>query len=456
MAAMAGLTLGILGVCSPAQHWSVAPSAAAPEGRVLHAIAYDLQTTEVLLFGGMLLGVQANGDTWVWNGAGWQQRQLVIAPSPRWGHAMASDPQRRRILLFGGAAAFGSALGDTWEWDGATWQAHQPVHTPNARGGAAMAWHAGTSQIVLFGGANNTLCGDTWTWNGLDWALAAPANAPTPRHAHAMAFDALRDRIVLVGGLDPSECDDTHEWDGATWHPIAATGPGPRYHPALAFDGVDRRVVLFGGNHNGQILADTWAFDGSVWATVPDASPPTARYQAAMVFDAERQHIVLFGGGDGATNLFDTWRHTAPSSAPIATAVPFGSGCGNPPLQLNALVGSRPVLGTTVAIEVAGTSAAPTFVAIGLSSVRIGGLPLPLALDDFGMLDCRLYGDGALGLAQPTLPTGPGTAILGLRLPSAPHLIGLRLTTQGWAAVAGHNPGGLIVSNGLELVLGSQ
>ena len=53
-------------------------------------------------------------------------------PDPRWGHQLAFDVERSRIVLFGGEAAGAALCGDTWEWDGVAWTQQADVG-PSAR-----------------------------------------------------------------------------------------------------------------------------------------------------------------------------------------------------------------------------------------------------------------------------------------------------------------------------------
>src|SRR5687768_9084847 len=81
----------------PAYRW--VPADRTPAPRADHAMAYDPNRGETLMFGGCCAGGPL-GDTWVWDGFEWIERTPAVSPSPRHGHAMAWDG--RGILLFGG------------------------------------------------------------------------------------------------------------------------------------------------------------------------------------------------------------------------------------------------------------------------------------------------------------------------------------------------------------------
>jgi hypothetical protein len=71
---------------NPATGWANAPSAGAPAPRSEPALAYDAATSQVVLFGGQLVGStsaagEVVGDTWTWDGKDWTQ-QAGTTPSP--------------------------------------------------------------------------------------------------------------------------------------------------------------------------------------------------------------------------------------------------------------------------------------------------------------------------------------------------------------------------------------
>lgn len=84
----------------------------------LAAMVFDGRS--VVLFGGYaqkatLPATRSNsGATWEWNGKLWTQKQ-DIGPMARDAHAMVFDPDRQQVILFGGNASGLSMFGDTWE-----------------------------------------------------------------------------------------------------------------------------------------------------------------------------------------------------------------------------------------------------------------------------------------------------------------------------------------------------
>jgi hypothetical protein len=100
----------------------------------------------------------------------------------------------------------------------------------------------------------------------------------------------------------------------------------------MAYDAGDRQVVLFGGMDNtGNIVGDTWLWDGTNWTEPLPATYPSARDSHAMAYDAAHGQAVLFGGFDGYNFLSDTWAWTHgifatagnPQSTPAGSAFSF-------------------------------------------------------------------------------------------------------------------------------------
>lgn len=135
------------------------------------------------------------------------------------------------------------------------------------------------------------------TQRGLTVALAPTCDeqtcvAPPARRHGAVAFDASRGRLVLFGGVreqDGEVLNDTWEWDGIRWAEVPTNNrPGVRAGHAMAFDPNLNRVVLFGGDRNlgrtgpSFLLNDTWVYEGTPagWVNVDGKGPAPRRFAA--------------------------------------------------------------------------------------------------------------------------------------------------------------------------------
>ena len=249
----------------------------------------------------------AHGQTLSW-------RELPVSgPTGRQGHAMAYDSERNEVVLFGGEVHLGGHVfsDETWTWKGYGWTQESPSgDIPSPRKGHAMVYDRARGEVVLFGGLGSVdvYYGDTWTWNGIEWTFETDTG-PVPRYHHCMAYDAEREVVVLFGGQYFSEFQgETWEWNGTDWTFRTDTGPSARYQCGMAYD--SSGVILFGGNDNNSPYNDTWKWDGAGWTEQsPDIPLPGIRSGHAMTYDGGRGVIVLFGGQtQGAADFYDdTW-----------------------------------------------------------------------------------------------------------------------------------------------------
>ena len=103
---------------------------------------------------------------------------------------------------------------------------------------------------------------------------------------------------MFGGDLGAALLGDTWEWDGKEWAQVSDMGPAARADAGMVFAADEKVCVLFGGNpamRNGQLLGDTWRWDGTAWTEILD-SGPTARYATWHGLDSNRNRVVLFGG----------------------------------------------------------------------------------------------------------------------------------------------------------------
>lgn len=183
-------------------------------------------------------------------------------------------------------------------------------------------------ETLLFGGIDersNTVYGDLWSYDGLEWQQRTVTGpTPGPRQRFAYCVDNARSVLVLFGGLDAAGqvLGDTWEFDGSAWSAVAtATAPSARTGAAMAFDSGRGVAVLFGGGDANAASDETWEFDGLTWQPSAAATPPGARQGHAMVYDPTRGVTVLFGGFDAAQSTFveDTWTFDGASWSQIVT-----------------------------------------------------------------------------------------------------------------------------------------
>ncbi|MGE3172333.1 MAG: hypothetical protein AB7O97_06875 [Planctomycetota bacterium] len=204
-----------------------------------------------------------------------------------------------------------------------------PIASAPTSNGPACEYHLATGTLVLFGGRlglNGT--DDFWVHDGAQWT-APPGARPPARNGAAMASDPFRGVVVMHGGatgLFGQVLADTWQWDGRVWTQTDRGRTGPSlFDHALCFDTWRNRAVAFGGMSTlSNASTATWEFDGLVWREIPTAQHPPSTRLTAMAFHQGTGKVIAFGGANASGQLFqETWRYDgAQWSAVTAPAAP--------------------------------------------------------------------------------------------------------------------------------------
>ncbi len=289
--------------------WSRRHPAHSPGALQGHAMAYDAQRGKMVLFGGSSPDRPwGTNDTWEWDGQDWTKRNPPTSPPARLNHAMAYNVATGRIVLFGGQMDnLNGELGDTWEWDGTTWSKLESANAPSRRMRPSMAYDMARKEVILFGGMRNTTYippeyigttpstfetyGDTWSWNGERWELRA-TDGPQPRFGAALATIPDQQQVVMIGGtgwIRTSEnlyfgrgYEESWTWNGTAWSQLFPE-KSPEYSDTYGFgyDHVHKTVFAFLGDelhckergpHMYAMRAPALASLPPGWATNPDKS----------------------------------------------------------------------------------------------------------------------------------------------------------------------------------------
>lgn len=155
-------------------------------------MVYDRRSGLVFMYNGL--------RTLTWDGVAWTRLSPAQEPPNRSGHALAYDEEREEVVLFGGEDSNTIPLNDTWVWNGVDWTQRTPATSPPARAQHAMAFDG--QRVVLFGGLSPVQVGtNPWTWDGSKWTeivtQSTPQHTPTP----LMVYDSGRREVVYYVGL---------------------------------------------------------------------------------------------------------------------------------------------------------------------------------------------------------------------------------------------------------------
>jgi N-acetylneuraminic acid mutarotase len=297
------------------------PAGDLPRVRRFHAMVYDPDNGQVILFGGVS-EQEPLSDTWAYDPVANRWAELKPGgevPSPRAFHSLVLEPTSGKILLFEGGDETGD-MNDVWEYDSVTnaWSELNPEGPPpTGRGGLSTVWDPVEDRIIVFGGRSAEFFNDLWTYDyaGNVWAeVESTEDVPTPRGYQAMVYDIAGGRALLFGGgTDEGGLNDTWAYDpaGNTWTELEPEGrqPSERIFHAMVYHDASGRVVMFGGgNDQGEFLSDTWVYD-SLAADSGVVESPAARSFPSLVFDSAEGRALLFGGGTDDEQYEDTWAY---------------------------------------------------------------------------------------------------------------------------------------------------
>lgn len=135
------------------------PEGQVPKGRSDAGMAYDVKSGKIIMFGGVDSEFNCLDDTWSYDALANEWTELVTssAPAARSGLALAYDGQSEQVILFGGIDSQLSCYNDTWALDAVagTWTELQPDgDVPSARGRVSMVYVPTADKLILFGGAS--------------------------------------------------------------------------------------------------------------------------------------------------------------------------------------------------------------------------------------------------------------------------------------------------------------
>ena len=112
-----------------------------------------------------------------------------------------------------------------------------------------------------------------------------------------MVYDAATGTTLLFGGFNGTELAETWSWNGNVWAKLTPAASPPALRGAsMVYDAATHNVVLFGGLSADGPVADTWTWDGTTWTKQLACRDRPPRSGASMVYDAATNNVVLFGG----------------------------------------------------------------------------------------------------------------------------------------------------------------
>ena len=290
-------------------------------------------TSFLLLVAGIALGpvVDLAAQTTAFR---WQRRQPfpVFDPSPLVGGSLQTARDRVRgvsVMVVTRSLPAGLLELETWEWAESRWCQRSVTPPPGLRS-AAIAWHEGSGRVLLHG-TTQQMAVQTWLYDGIAWTQAANGAGPGPRTGGSLGADFATGRVILFGGrsMTGNLLADTWEWNGTGWLLRATSTPSPRENVKLTFNPVTGRMAMFGGNQIGAFglpsllsIDQVWEWTGTTWLAINSTNPlgNTATAMAATSAPGGSGMWAATGGIPGGRLWRWTgsaWVQTAPTPSPM-------------------------------------------------------------------------------------------------------------------------------------------
>lgn len=166
-----------------------------------------------------ILALVPEGDatfsTWTFDGVTWTRVATANNPPVR-SRAIAYDPNSSVVVLYGGG--INGQVDDAWTWDGTAWTERHPATTP---GGCAaqLAYDAATNEMLMLCQASAGV--SMWSWTGTTWTQLHPIAMPPVAWVPMMTYDAVRGELVYFGQPKGSPGAETWTYANGNWKKAA-------------------------------------------------------------------------------------------------------------------------------------------------------------------------------------------------------------------------------------------
>jgi hypothetical protein len=310
---------GRSGSAAPSSSATPSPKAyATPPARIYAAMAYDLRTHELVMYGGFTALSQAGGlnDTWAWDGKGWTQFHPQTVPAIQ-NPSMAYDAPNHELLLVGSEVNGQQRRNSLWAWKGGDW-VHQfdwtspdcgkscpPSATlPFAAG--ALTYDSARGRMLMLTGGPAGPANETWTWDGAKWSKIPTPHGPTLTSC-CVSPDGATGRLLALGYyFNWGGINRLWVFDGADWT-LTSTST-PTGNVTMVDDpSTDRPLLVRSSDVDGNPSPGTWSWTGNAWQRL-DVTPPPTLTGSSLGYDVADKEVILFGGRDAYGNaVSDSW-----------------------------------------------------------------------------------------------------------------------------------------------------
>ncbi|MCR9243571.1 MAG: hypothetical protein NXI31_00960 [bacterium] len=315
-------------------------AAGSPPARTQAGVTWDTARGRLVVFGGNDAAGAALADTWEWdpNTNAWTNQTQPGSPPARRFTSIAYDPNSTGIVLFGGLDSSGAHLNDTWLlFGGSAWVQMTPTTIPSTRRQHHLVTRPDIGDVLLVGGQDASLSAPTkWrrdvhSWDGAEWTLIPTTTDPQGVVANSATYDEARQRLVMPsgnGGTPANQFNGVSEFDSLTNDWVIRPGLGYFSRFFLAYVPALGKTIKVSGQGN---LVPTSTYDYQ--SVVPAAAPAAGSGCGGMLLDSDTlpwtgRSWSLTGSGFASGALGAMIFGFGTQSTPLSTFTPAaGAGC---------------------------------------------------------------------------------------------------------------------------------
>lgn len=244
-----------------------------PAPRYGQGFIYDESRDRCMMFFGTDVGGVYYNDTWEYdyNSNTWTELSPENSPSPRCKGGSTYDIESDQVIFFGGYGPDEINLAETWtfNYDDNKWINRTSDVKPSPRKRNPIMYDEANDVTIMFGGwlGGEEVLGDTWAYdfNSNTWENMTPSSPPAPRARYGRAYLPDIEGVMIMHGYGGSVGDFNDTWiydyKENTWTEIEYTGPAAqrRHCFQVALDRESGVIVVQGGTTPGLgNFEDTW------------------------------------------------------------------------------------------------------------------------------------------------------------------------------------------------------
>jgi hypothetical protein len=265
-------------------------------------------------------------------------------PGGRSSSVSAYDPDTHQMLVFGGLTE--GYYNDIWalnlDASPLTWDeiasGSTDTNPPSFSSQPVGVYDTLNHQFVVYDSSQGVVSTLAVNMSNPTWQHPqVPGQGPgTNRYEMSGAYDSTGHRLILFGGTNGDGTDYSDTWilnlpvqgGTPTWQQVTGSGPSGRYSANAIYDATANRVLLYGGSTQSRAqLDDLWSLDlGGATPAWTSLCPATSTNSPGT-----RKGLIMVPGPDGALflggNLVDAQGNGSRTSNSISRLNPLEPAC---------------------------------------------------------------------------------------------------------------------------------